>query len=150
MNKNYTNYYKRPYNPKRAVKTFQDLEIYQKALESSVFIIKEIVNKYRKRGAANLKIIDALSICALKIPHLIVESHSLRFGSGTKCLDILDEAMLQCNKAVAYLEQTRDICDTGVKWEDFDEQIKKYFYIRRKILNLQRVWRKYIKERENE
>lgn len=148
--KDYTNYYKRPYNPKRAVRSFLDLEIYQKLLESSVFVVKEIANKYKKRGAINLKIINDLTACALNIPHLIAESHSQRFGTGTKCLDILDEAMLQCNKAVVYLEQVRDICDTKVEWEQFDEQIKKYFYIRRKILNLQRVWRKYIKEKENE
>ena len=149
--KNYTNYRRKPYyNPKRAVKTFQDLEIYQKALELSVFVVKSLSQKKSKKIDPALetkkKIIDSLHICALKIPHLLVESHSKRFGTGTECLDILDEAMLQCNKAVAYLEQARDICDTGVKWEDFDEKIKKYFYVRRKILNLQRVWKKYIQQ----
>lgn len=163
MNKNYTNYYKKPYNPKRAIKSFQDLDIYQRALESNVFVVKEIVEKFekkieRKKASAGLlqywattasaRIIDNLFICSSKIPHLLAESHSKRFGTGTECLDILDEAMLQCNKAVVYLAQVRDICNTGIELEQFEEQIKKYFYNRGKILNLQRVWRKYIKENE--
>lgn len=147
MEKNYTNYYKRPYNPKRAVRSFLDLEIYQKLLESSVFIAKI---KSSSKSKTKTDIINSLIACALNIPHLIAESHSCRFGTGTKCLDLLDEAMLQCNKTVVYLEQARDICNTGVEWEQFDEQIKKYFFIRRKILNLQRVWRKYIQNKENE
>lgn len=173
------------YYPKKPVKSFQDLEVYQKALESNVFVVKEIAEKYgkkleSKKGSARkitdvkkghgakdkgkcfqqtaisaagssaeelnpkVLIINGLIICSSKIPHLIAESHSQRFGSGTKCLDVLDEVMLQCNKAVVYLEQARDICETEIEWEKFDEQIKKYFYIRRKVLNLQRVWRKYI------
>lgn len=47
---------------------------------------------------------------------------------------------------VVYLEQTRDICQTGIETARFKEEIDKYFYIRRKVLNLQRVWRKYIIE----
>jgi len=150
MYKNYTNYDKTKYTPKKAVKTFLDLEVYQKSLEASVFTANEIIKKFQEKNKPAkgediaAKIIDCIGICSMKIPHLIAEAHSCRFGSSTKCLDILDEAMLQCNKAVAYIEQTRDICETKVEWEKFDELIKKYFYIRRKVLNLQRVWRKYI------
>lgn len=114
--KNYTNYKRRPYyyNPKKPVKSFQDLEIYQKTLELSVFVANVIVenfNKKTKKSEVKIKIVNNLAACALNIPHLLAESHSCRFGTGTKCLDLLDEAMLQCNKAVVYLEQTRDICD---------------------------------------
>jgi len=81
---------------------------------------------------------------ALSIPHQIAEAHSCRFGSSDQCLLILEKVMLGCNKMMAYLEQTRDICETGVELSQFEEQTQKYFYIRQKVLNLQRVWRKYI------
>jgi len=58
--------------------------------------------------------------------------------------------MLGCNKMVVYLEQARDICDTGIELTQFEEQTKKYFYIRQKVLNLQRVWRKYIEINKEE
>ena len=212
-NKNYTNYrpnkYSNSYTPKKAVKNFKDLEVYQKALEGSVFAADEIINflKASKRSRADIakaevdksqnngteengyaakngnvgsgdngtgnretekgyaakngnvgsgtvdyevlieqSIIKNMVWCALSIPHLIAESHSKRFGTEDECLKILDEVMLKCNKMVVYLEQTRDILQTGIESERFNEEINKYFYIRRKVLNLQRVWRKYINQ----
>jgi len=203
-NKNYTNYRNKysSYTPKKAVKNFRDLEVYQKSLEGSVFVCSEVVNfleasrphpdiekadvkhpnadivspdvKKSQKGTEGQKglvatsgnfgsgmlgsgtvdynqviensIIKNMLQCALSIPHLIAESHSKRFGSETECLSILDEVMLKCNKMVAYLEQTRDILNTGIETDRFEEEIKKYFHVRQKVLNLQRVWRKYIKE----
>jgi len=82
--------------------------------------------------------------CALGLPHLIAEAHSVRFGSQKDCLILLERAMLHCNKMVVYLEETRDICNTGVSWDKFNELIKKYLFIRQKTLNLQRSWKKYM------
>jgi len=140
--KNFTNYNKQPYNPKKTVKHFTDLEVYQKALEASVFVSKNLCkNTTDETKSYILKNMTAL---ALSIPHQIAQAHSCRFGSSDQCLLILDKVMLSCNKMVVYLEQARDICDTGVELTQFEEQTKKYFYIRQKVLNLQRVWRKYI------
>ncbi len=173
----YTNYNKRTYNPKKAVKNFTDLEVYQKSLEAGVFIANAIfkvfqekqkkaikessANKNAKKNIETKDLVNEISdvkeyviknmiACALSIPHLIAESHSNRFGSSEKCLLMLDQVMLNCNKMVVYLEQTRDICETELEVEQFEEQTKKYFYIRRKVLNLQRVWRKYIKINKDE
>lgn len=134
---------------KKPVKTFQDLEIYQKALETSVavsglVIKKDKTKKEKIRQEAEDMIIRNLLPCALGLPHLIAEAHSFRFGTGTDCLVLLEKTMVNCNKLVVYLEQVRDICQTGVEHEWFEELIKKYLYIRRKTLNLQRVWKKYI------
>lgn len=166
-NKNYTNYknkYKSSYTPRKAVKSFRDLEVYQKSLEGSVFVCNEIVNflkankkKINKKQESNemsdyenlieKSIIKNMLHCALSIPHLIVESHSKRFGTGTEHITILDDVMLKCNKMAAYLEQVRDILGTGIETDRFEEEIKKYFTTRQKVLNLQRAWRKYIKEK---
>jgi len=187
----YNKYGQSNYSPKAAVKNFTDLEVYQKALEGSVFVAsegmkgrpaadvgkaeigkshmsqiskkQETISKKAlssKSQISNPKqakdswefnsdelestIIKTMCITALSIPHLIAESHSKRFGESTECLKILDEVMLRCNKMVVYLEQARDICQTGIETARFKEEIDKYFYIRRKVLNLQRVWRKYI------
>ncbi|MFH1129110.1 MAG: hypothetical protein V1686_00010 [Patescibacteria group bacterium] len=157
MNTNYTNYYRRPYEPKKAVKSFQDLEIYQKALESSVAISntlsKNSGKKIKNSGASKeikTKIINEAIDCANQIPHLMAAAHSCRFGSETQCLRLLDEVMMKCNRIVVYLEQVRDICQIGAEWEWFNERVKTYFYIRRKTLNLQRVWRKYIQINKQE
>lgn len=139
------------FQPKKPVKSFQDLEVYQKSLEASVFTAKILVPAMQAKGkkkktarAANELLTQALLPTALGLPHLIAEAHSLRFGSGTACLERLEKAMTACNKLVAYTEQVRDISETGLEWEKFDELTKKYFYVRRKILNLQRSWKKFI------
>jgi len=95
-------------------------------------------------GAAKELIFHQMLPCALGLPHLIAEAHSVRFGSQKDCLILLERAMLHCNKMVVYLEETRDICDTGVSFERFAELIKKYLFIRQKTLNLQRSWKKYM------
>lgn len=169
---NYTNFNttKRPYRPKAAVKQFTDLEVYQRALAGSVFANREVIASLaavapasrsqtaRRKGKAPVdsesdygraieqRIITALSRTALSIPYLIAEAHSKRFGQGTECLEILDRVMFACNRLVVCLEYARDICHTGIDTARFKEEINNYFYLRRKVLNLQRVWRKYIVE----
>ncbi len=169
FNKNYQNL------PKKPVKSFMDLEVYQKALEANVFICNTIVKAYNERpapevvrpsgersggkrnaphppltlrggasGELNDTIIKTMATCSCSIPHLIAEAHSFRFGSQKECLILLEKAMLNCNKMAVYLEQARDICETGIAWEQFDGLIKKYMYNRHKILNLQRSWQKYM------
>ena len=142
---------KNSYQSKKPVKSFQDLEVYQKSLETSVFVAKTLVPAIKKKSKkakvteeADKILIEAMLPTALGLPHLIAEAHSLRFGESTECLKKLEKAMTNCNKLVCYAEQARDISETGLEWEQFDELIKKYFYIRRKVLNLQRSWKKFI------
>lgn len=142
---------KQSYQPKKPVKSFQDLEVYQKSLETSVFVAKTLVPAIRGKGKKKKAteetdeiLIEAVLPTALGLPHLVAEAHSLRFGESTECLRRLEKAMLSCNKLVCYAEQARDISETGIEWEQFEELIKKYLYIRRKILNLQRSWKKFM------
>ena len=170
--------------PKRPLHSFQDLEVYQKALECSVLVAKQMdkwlatakvdeplpksrsVEAKSPRGqkrtsAAPLNeaaisavghgsgIIDELLLknmlpCALGIPHQVAEAHSLRFGDHTAGIAAIEKAMLGCNKMVVYLEQFRDICDSGIPWEFFDDVIKKYIYVRRKMLRLEQAWKKFM------
>jgi len=145
---------------KKPVKSFQDLEVYQKSLEVSVFVAKDILPKIieeeggKKKGERKKQnekldsprelIYKSLAPCVLGLPHLIAEAHSIRFGSKEESIVMLERVMLSCNKLVVYLEQVRDICETDTEWENFDELIKKIFDIRRKVLHLQMSWKKYM------
>jgi hypothetical protein len=164
---NYNNYNKKySYQPKRPVKSFMDLEVYQKALELAVFVAKipsplpelpdvgkketkvkkgqrEQPLKEQATSEAGRLIFHNMLPCALGVPHLIAEAHSLRFGDHSNSVIALEKVMLNCNKMMVYLEQVRDICQTGLPWEDFAEAVKKYIYLRRKVLNLQRSWKKF-------
>ncbi len=158
---------------RKPVKTFQDLEVYQQALAANVFVVNfivrsaaDIVRSSDKRSRGDKKkisadtdakrqenvgigtiqetILNTLANCSCSIPHLIAEAHSFRFGTQKECLILLERVMLNCNKMVVYLDQTRDICATGVEVAKFEELQKKYMFLRRKVLNLQRSWQKYM------
>lgn len=195
------------YYPKRPVKSFQDLEVYQKTLAIAVEIVKrvaplpeltEVASKKQKgqgdrvskdRGnigtgtscsglaktiseqvkhSITTKLID----CVLRIPLQIATAHSIRFGDSEQSIRALEKAMLNCNLAVVYLEQYRDLCNvplkskkrqedrvskdrgnigTGtIKHDFFEEQIKEYLRVRYKIMHLQKSWLRFMKERKKD
>jgi len=163
----YQNYgqgrYNNSYQPRRTVKTFHDLEVYQKSLEAAVYVANVLIKPMLAKIVAARKVSEKQSFygaelgvnpiaiilknilpCALGIPHLIAEAHSLRFGAGEDCLVLLEKAMLNCNKMVVYLEEIRDIGQTGLEAEVFEEKIKEYFRLRYRVLNLQRSWKRFI------
>jgi hypothetical protein len=147
-----------PFFPKKPVKSFQDLEVYQRSLEANVFVVNALCAGFYKNAVRSIKskklskemfdaqeiIIKTLLNRACLIPHLIAEAHSFRFGAQKECLILLEKVMLNCNKMVVYLDQARDICQTDSDTEQFEELQKKYLFIRRKVLNLQRSWQKYM------
>jgi hypothetical protein len=83
------------YYPKRPVKSFQDLEVYQKTLAIGVAVTKRLNNP---------KISAVVLSC-----RSTATAHSWRFAHQAQAIEILEEAMLNCNLAVVYLEQYRDL-----------------------------------------
>ena len=134
--------YQKAYYPKRPVKSFQDLEVYQKLLAISVALAKRIKS-------------EKVTTLALNLPVKVATAHSLRFGDKAKAIQDLEDIMLDCNVLVVYLEQYRDLENTGGKGktgtgtiepEFFEEQIKNLLTARMKILHLQMSWKKFAKD----
>ena len=138
--------------PKRPVKSFQDLEVYQKALAICVAVVRQITQDSSKKKSGKQSEIDTLVATELthrvmKIPLQIAQAHSWRFADQEKAQQTLEEAMTNCNLAVVYLEQYRDICNAGIETEFFEEQIKGLVGLRQKTLYLQRSWKKFITQK---
>jgi len=131
--------YQKSYYPKRPVKSFQDLEVYQKLLAVSVAIAKRVKS-------------EKVTAMALDLPVKVAAAHSLRFGDQTRAIEALEDVMLNCNLLVVYLEQYRDIDNTSedenkdIEPEFFEEQIKSLLSVRMRILHLQMSWKKFAKE----
>ncbi len=124
------------YYPKRPVKSFQDLEVYQKALAICVAVVKKIPAQ------------EELHQSVIAIPRLIATAHSLRFADQQKAIAILEDTMLKCNLTVVYLEQYRDIYNKDIEIEFFEVQIKNLLSLRMKLLHLQRSWKKFFAEKK--
>ena len=136
--------YTNNYYPKRPVKSFQDLEVYQKLLAVSVAITKRVKS-------------EKVTAMAPDLPVKVATAHSLRFGDQTRAIQALEEVMLNCNILVVYLEQYRDLKQENKRLKNqdnsgsgtdifFEEQIKNLLSTRMKILHLQRSWQKFAKE----
>ena len=139
-------YKKTRFQPRRPVRSFRDLEVYQKALEGAVAVAKNIL-PILKEQEYPLK--QEMILCSLEIPRQIAEAHSARFDSKDTGLQLLDKAMSGSNKMVVYLEQVRDIYSDKVERVLIEELIRKYIYNRRKIFNLYKSWKRFIEQDKN-
>lgn len=149
--------YQKSYYPKRPVKSFQDLEVYQKILGVAVVVTKRLAadrqegREKKANGLSNnvLQIARTITDDLLRLPLLIASAHSIRFGDPDASIAKLEEAMLTCNTSVVLMEQYRDLGNRAIEAEFFEEQIKTIFTVRMKIMHLSMSWKKFITEGRN-
>lgn len=136
----------RTFTPKSPVKSFRDLETYQKALFLGVAVCKEVQKNLEKGSASALKasVADKLCQIALEISQNIATAHSIRFSDSGGGIKILEKAMLSCNLLCVYLEQFQGFLVPGeIEPAFFEEKIKEALVIRGKAMRLQASWKKF-------
>ena len=134
-------YKQRQFTPKRPVKTFRDLDIYQKTLECAVIVVK---NVRPKLVTLKYPFVEGMTDCAMNIPLAIGEAHSIRFADFAKGLGHMERAMSGCNKMIIYLEHAKGM--HGVKADPdgiMDELIARYAESRTKSFRLEKSWQKW-------
>ena len=135
-------YRKTAFRVKKPIRTFRDLEVYQRTNQAATEIMTKVMPLLAE---SNSPLKEKLVDCCLKIPESIATAHSHRFETGEE-LKFLEDALEGCNKAVVYLEQVRDIFIKDIEGRAVcDDLIKRYILTRRKIFNLYRAWKKFQK-----
>lgn len=138
------------FSVKKPVHSFRDLDVYQRTMEASVVIAKDIfpvlVKLEKGKGdmaqsASNLG--TGMTNCSLTIPLLIGEAHSIRFGDHARGILLLEKAMADCNKMIIYLEQARGIYGSKLDFDLIEDLVKKYAEVRTKIFRLEKAWQKF-------
>src|SRR3989344_5514001 len=104
--------------PKKPIRSFRDLEVYQKSLECSVLFSTDIKPKLEKLG---YDLREGMTNCALSIPLYIAEAHSLRFSDFKSAIATLEKAMMGCNKMIVYYEQVKGIYNKGLPADLIDD-----------------------------
>ena len=127
------------FTPKRVVKSFRDLEVYQKTLECSVIVGKNILPGLIKQ---KFPLCDGMRDCSLSIPLFVAESHGMRFSNFEHAVETLERAMQGCNKMIVYLEQAVGLCETVDKTL-VDDLSGRYLIVRGKMLRLEHSWQKF-------
>ena len=133
-------YYKRQFFPRKPVRSFRDLEVYQRTVECSVLIIKDL-----KPVLAKLKydFLENFINCSMAIPFFVAEAHSVRFTSFNEGVNLLEKAMLSCNKMIVYLEQSMGIYGKKLPIDLVEDLIRRYIETRGKMFRLEKAWKKY-------
>lgn len=141
-----TNYLQSKYNVKRAfaprkpVKTFRDLEIYQKTVECAVLISKNVIPSLVKQKYA---FVDRMADCAMAVPLLVAESHSLRFADFALGVGQLEKAMSASNKMIVYLEHIRGLYGDKLDQSLIEDIIGRYAACRVKMFHLEKSWKRF-------
>lgn len=133
------------FKPKKPVRTFRDLIVYQRSLQCSVILVKKIVPALEEK---DYLLEDDLILCALTIPRLIAKAHSARFDDKKTGMDFLDEAMKKHNEMVVYLEQIRDIYSEDIDKVTVRELIRRYARNRKKVFHLYKAWERFKEKKD--
>lgn len=129
-----------PFSPKKAVRSFRDLEVYQKTIELSVIVSQHMIPPLAKHA---YPLVEGMQNCVLSIPLLIAEAHGMRFSNFDKAVATLEHAMQGCNKAIVYLEQAAKLFPKSIDAAQCEDIAKSYITVRGKMLRLERSWQKF-------
>lgn len=128
------------FSPKKTVRSFRDLEVYQKTMECSILVSKYIMPELKEQ---KYPLIEGMTNCALSIPLYIAEAHGMRFSDFDRAVATLERAMQSCNKMIVYLEQASGLYPKDLDSALIEDLMKKYITVRGKMLRLEKSWKRF-------
>lgn len=132
--------YKKSFTPKKPVKTFRDLDVYQGTIECAVLISKNITPVLTKLGYPYA---ERLNGSALSVSLFVAESHSLRFADFALGVGYLEKAMSTSNKMVVYLEHVKGLYGSKLDQDLIEDIIGRYVSGRIKMFHLEKSWKRF-------
>ena len=127
----------RNYRVKSPVKSFRDLEVYQKTIQLS----DEITNLPFLKDSVFEKDKEEIKPLAEKIPKLIAEAYGDKFDSKELAHKKLTEAVTLVTNAVTKIDLLRQrFAEDKVNKEILDALLTRYQIQKIKVLNLRKAW----------
>ena len=125
------------YRVKSPVKTFRDLEVYQKTVQLS----DEITNLSFLNKEAFERDNEEIKQIAEKIPRLIAEAYGDRFDSRELGHKKLTEAVTLITNMITKIDLFRErFAQNNEAKEILDKLLSRYQTQKRKVLNLRKAW----------
>ena len=127
---------------KRKIISYKDLEVYQRAYDTCLIVMREIVLKLPETEKFDLR--DQLSRSSKAIPRLIAEGFAKKHQKAG-FQKYLDDAMAESNETQVGVCQSRDIYPKYVDLGICDYLICEYDIIGKQIYRLREAWSKFSK-----
>lgn len=121
--------------PKRTIRSFRDLDVYQNTFKASIVIAKHILPKLPADEKFDLK--SQLSRSSKAMPRLIAEGYAKKHQKyGFQ--KYLDDAMGECNETIVSLEHVKEIY--GIETAMCVELVGLYDKSARQLFKLAEAW----------
>jgi len=125
------------YRVKSPVKSFRDLEVYQK----TILLSDEIISLPFLNKKLSEKANEEIKQISEKIPELIAESYGNRFDSKELGHNKLTEAITLITNIITKIDLLREkFAQEKEAKEILDKLLSRYQTQKRKVLNLRRAW----------
>jgi four helix bundle protein len=125
---------------KRQIKSFKDLDVYQRSYNAMMKVFKEVLTELPDSEKYDLK--DQLSRSTKAVPRLIAEGYAKRHQKAG-FQKYLDDALAESNETIVGLEQCADLYNIDNKL--IEELVNEYVIISKQLYKLSIVWTNFQK-----
>jgi four helix bundle protein len=125
---------------KPKIKSYKDLEVFQRSYNASLQVMKEIVPKLPDSEKYDLK--DQLSRSSKAIPRLIAEGYAKKHQKAG-FQKYLDDAMGESNETGVSVCQSKDIYPNHVDITICEQLVTEYDIIGKQLYRLREAWSKF-------
>ena len=127
---------------KPKIKSYKDLEVYQRSYNASLQVMKEIVPRLPDSEKYDLK--DQLSRSSKAIPRLIAEGYAKKHQKAG-FQKYLDDAMRESNETGVSVCQSKDIYPNHVDITVCEQLVAEYDIIGKQLYRLREAWSNFSK-----
>ncbi len=125
---------------KKVIRSFQDLDVYQRLYKAMLVTLKEIVPKLPQEEKYDLK--DQLRRCCKASPALLAEGFAKRYQIRS-WKKYLEDAMGECNEMIHHLSVAKDIYGNYINKPICLSLIKEYDIANRQLYRLHESWKNF-------
>ena len=125
---------------KRAIRSFQDLKVYQRLYKAMLVVLKEVVPNLPIEERYDLK--DQLRRCCKSAPALVAEGFAKRYQQRN-WRKYLEDASGECNEMIHHLSVCVDVYGEDVDSKLCKQLIESYDIANRQLYRLRESWRDF-------
>lgn len=125
---------------RKPIKSFQDLDVYQRLYKLMLVVLKEIVPKLPQEERYDLK--SQLSRCCKSSPALVSEGFAKRYQLRS-WRKYLEDATGECNEMIHHLSVCRDVYGKYVDVKLCRWLIDEYDIACKQLSNLSKSWKNF-------
>ena len=127
-------------NKKKAIRTYSDLDVYQRLYKAMLIVMKEIVPKLPKEEKFDL--IDQLRRSCKAPLALLAEGFAKRYQTRA-WKKYLDDAIGECNETINHLTVSLDVYGGFLNRQLCEQVIGEYDIANRQLYQLRQSWRNF-------